>query len=464
MTRVYDMRDERHGYAVPRVEIRYPRADRAESSPTIVGVRTDAGVYSSNQWFATLADADDDIVARVRREAPPAPTRLYFRVRWSDGAEHASRADIDPTLGADAWEVRAGWLRAALRADASWLITGRDLPEAHPERPRLRAWGEDLLWRLRSDTAAEVDRWAHTRTPKGKRPPGIREIRVGQPGQAWMACKTLAEADRVVLAMPDNAAVAIAVTWDDDMRVLHVVGGAWIERDHKSPIASALVNYGVSMLIGAVPGARGGQDRQPWAHELVTRAVALGAQWDDEKAYNLDGNPRLSAGEVEQRNAADDFTPEVAPWRSGRSVLAGLPESPTLLPDPVAAAKDLIERVIAHAARVESNGQVDWTAPYVGAMVNYVTRALRTDLHRIDHDDAHIIHLRWRAAVVEFRQDRAPAASVSIRQRLTAVAADLATSRAQPGAVARAFCPWRRVYFNAGPDRRKRLEIDPWRE
>lgn len=465
MTRVYDIRDQGGGYAVPRVEIRYPVAGTSEQPPYVTGVWTDASAYSGDQWFATLADADDDVIARIRQDRAPAAVRLYFRVRWSDGAEHATRVDLDPMAAPDAWEVRAGWMRAGLRADAGWLITGRDLPTDHPERPRLRQWGEDLLWRLKSDSALEGDRWRHTRTPKGKRPPGVREVRVGQPGQPSIACATLAEADRLVLGMPEGDPVLIAVAWDDDMRAARVLPGAWVAREDPSPVASSLVDYGVMTLIGAIAGARSGADRGPWAHELVGRAMALGAKWDDSKPFNLDGTPRaVVETAIAPRNAPDDPTPEVGPWRSGRSILAGLPDPPTLLPDPVAAAKDLLGRLTAHAASVEANGQVDWTAPYVGAVVNYVTSALRVDLQRIHHEDAAIIHLRWRAAVVEFRRARTSSTSGWIRERLAAVASELATARTEPGAVAGAFCPWRNIYFGGAERRRKRLEIDPWRE
>ena len=455
-----------------------PRA----SPPTISSVEI---LWSENRevptrTFPSLWEADAALARAFASDPPPdggGYDKTSFRIVWSDDMAHEGRIDVNPEIVATA-ALRGGMLRGHVEDFARYLTSERQAdfwkrqhgdgdPDGLADR---QAWGRELRARLDADRRTHTDASAvrNVGKPLVSQRPTILAVDI-----TWSSDDALPTGRFPSLAAADAALTAYFTSTPPKLahyrityRVTFTDGAAHQGRVElpAAAIDDWIQQGGVLrhhlMTEGVKQRKEGGNSWSGLHSDAAIDTIALGGIElrrrivADTKALAA-ASPR---SRVAKRASAEASVPELrAPEQAARWI-ARMPSPPRLAPSP----QDRFLELYRALQGAFDGGRVDWASPHVNAFVNYITRALRTELPLLNAGDAAIIGWRWREAVQGFQRHRTDENHGDIYFRALTIARQVEYSQRDPGSVYLAFCPWRSLYFDrpASPPRAG-TEVDP---
>jgi len=459
----------------------------ASTTPTIRRVEI---LWSENgavtpDTFASLWDADAALARGFASDPPPTGggyDKTAFRIVWSDDMTHEGRVDVTPEIVSTA-ASRGGMIRGHAEDFARGLTSerhadfwkrshGDDDPDGLEDR---QTWGREVLARLDADKHAHVDATAlrNVGKPIVSKRPAILAVDIKWSDDAQLPTgrfPSLAEADQALTAYFTTTPPKLThyrITY----YVTFVDGAAHQGRIElpAAAIPSWIQHGGILrhhlLTEGAKQRKEGGALPRGVGTDAAQDALALGSVEfhrrirADTKAHDT----ALIRSKPVKRGAHDAPVVDLHATAKESSWISALPSPPRLLPSPQQRFHELY-RALQSAF---DGGRVDWSDPRVNAFVNYITRALRTEVPVLEAGDATIIWWRWREAVRAFKQHRSNEDHADLYYRALTIARQVDYSLRDPGSVYQAFCPWRTLYFDRASDpttraRHGRMEVDPW--
>lgn len=435
--------------------------------------------------FSSLWEADAALARAVASNRPPHRDGYEvtgFRIVWSDDKVHTGHIVENPKTVAEG-ATRGGMIRVEAENIAAYLTSarcrGRWMAEHGDDDPeglaKVQAWGRDLRARLDADRLSHVD--ASSVRNVGKRivskRPAILAVDI-----KWSDDDTLPTGRFASLAAADQALSDYFTSSPPQRahyRITYYVtfaDGAAHQGRIELPVAAIpewIQKGGILrhhlLTEGAKQRKEGGRLRVGLRTDAADDALALGSI-EFQRRIKADTTAHKSAptgSKRAKREAPDAPMADLRSTDQASSWIAAMPSPPRLLPAP----QERFHELYRALQGAFDDGRIDWRDPRVNAFVNYITRALRTEVPLLDAGDATIIWWRWREAVRAFQQNRTDEDHADIYYRALTIARQVGYSLRDPGSVYQAFCPWRALYFDRASDpttraRRSRMEVDPW--